>query len=124
MIAFDTNYLVRHIIQDDASQTRCVREVLNGEIARKQSILLLNLVLVETCWVLASCYGVERKAWMAILQALLDDKAFRFENRKTVEQALVRLRKGKADFADYMISESASEHGCRLETFDRNLGRG
>jgi|GEM_PF-1855749 len=29
MVAFDTNYLVRHIVQDDVSQARKVQEILN-----------------------------------------------------------------------------------------------
>lgn len=121
MVAFDTNYLVRHLVQDDEAQTRTVGQVLAGELAKHLQVLLLDLVIVETCWVLKSCYGFDRKAWIEVLGELLDDTAFAFEDEARLRSAIKRFKRGKADFSDYLIDESARSHRCRLESFDKHL---
>ena len=121
MIAFDTNYLVRHIVQDDARQCRTVATTLKNEVESDSPILILDMVLMETCWVLENVYEFDRDALGEVLESLLEDSAFCFENSQRLRSVLKQFCNGKADFADYMISSKAHAEGFELKSFDKQL---
>lgn len=121
MIAFDTNYLVRHIVQDDEKQCSIVASVLASEAKEERSIRILDLVLLETSWVLQAVYGFDRKAWVQIIEELLGDSAFSFDDPVRLRATIKMYRKGKADFADYLIIGTARSEALELRTFDKKL---
>ena len=121
MIAFDTNYLVRHIVQDHEEQCSIVAAVLETESRKDRSIRIFDLVLMETSWVLESVYGFERRAWVQVLEDLLADSAFSFDDPARLRTIIKLYRKGKADFADYLIARTARSEALELRTFDKNL---
>lgn len=124
MVAFDTNHLLRHLLEDDESQTRRVREILNGEFTKKRRVMLLDLVLAETAWALKTVYDFDRCALTEVMREVVADKAFCFENTSRLEAAISRHEKGRADFPDYLIDETAKSYHRRLETFDKKLIKG
>jgi predicted nucleic-acid-binding protein len=121
MIAFDTNHLLRHILQDDAKQCAHVAKLLKTQGAGGGKIHLLDLVLMETCWVLQSVYELDREGWCGVLAALLSDAAFGFDDSPRLREALTHYREGAAEFDDYLILTHAQAIGAKLETFDRKL---
>ena len=121
MVAFDTNYLIRHILQDDPKQNEIVNKLVNQYIADGKQIRILNLVLMETCWVLMSYYKINKKEWIEIIENLLDDPIFLFENNIMIRKAIELYQKGKADFDDYLILATAQTYDCQLKTFDKKL---
>lgn len=121
MIAFDTNYLLRHILQDDAKQSKHVSALLAEQIALGKQVLILDLVIMETCWVLTKVYEFDTAAWSHVLESLLSDAAFSFEDSAKLRRALEFYKSGKADFNDYLILSQAESQGARLETFDKKL---
>ncbi|MDE0767659.1 MAG: hypothetical protein OSB19_04650 [Opitutaceae bacterium] len=121
MIAFDTNYLVRHIVQDDEEQCSIVASVLASEAQGERAIRILDLVMLETSWVLQAVYGFDRKAWVQIIEELLEDSAFSFDDPVRLRAIIKKYRKGKADFADYLIVETARSEALELKTFDKKL---
>ncbi len=121
MIAFDTNYLVRHIVQDDEEQCKIVASVLASESQEERAIRILDLVLLETSWVLQAVYGFDRKAWAQVLEELLEDSAFSFDDPVRLRAIIKLYRKGKADFADYLIVGTARSEALELRTFDKKL---
>jgi predicted nucleic-acid-binding protein len=121
VIAFDTNYLVRHIVQDDEAQCKIVASILEKEVQGDRSIRILDLVLLETAWVLREVYEFDRSALAEIIEELLEDSAFSFDNPTRLRSALKLFQKGKADFADYLILASARSEELELKTFDKHL---
>ena len=121
MIAFDTNYLVRHIVQDDEEQCGIVASALARETQEERAIRILDLVLLETSWVLQAVYGFDRKAWVQIIEELLEDSAFSFDDPVRLRAIIKMYRKGKADFADYLIAGTARYEALELRTFDKKL---
>lgn len=117
MIAFDTNYLVRHIVQDDEEQCEIVASILERETLEDRSIRILDLVLLETSWVLQAVYGLDREAWAEIVEELLDDSAFSFDDPTRLRAVIKRYREGHADFADYLILGTARSETLELKTF-------
>lgn len=121
MIAFDTNHLLRHVLDDDPKQCKRVRSLIDAVNEANQQICLLDLVIMETCWVLQSVMGFDRDGWSHVLEQLLLDPAFRFDDAGRLWKALDRYRAGKADFDDYLILGQAEAMGATLETFDKKL---
>jgi predicted nucleic-acid-binding protein len=61
MISFDTNALVRLLIEDDENQAKIVRAAVAISESNSRPILILLEVLIETVWVLESVYDCNRK---------------------------------------------------------------
>ncbi|MDP0500022.1 MAG: type II toxin-antitoxin system VapC family toxin [Verrucomicrobiota bacterium JB022] len=123
MIAFDTNYLVRFLTQDDPEQSAVVTTTIQAEIEADRQIRIYDLVLLETCWVLSSVYQISKAQWLMILENLLDDALFVFDDAARLRLALERYRQGKADFGDYLIWARAKTEKHTLLTFDKKLKR-
>ena len=121
MIAFDTNHLLRHVLQDDPKQCAQVASFMESAEAADQQIHLLDLVLMEACWVLQSGMGFDREGWSHILDNLLQDPIFSYDDSSRLWKTLERYRNGKADFDDYLILGHAESIGAKLQTFDKKL---
>ena len=124
MIAFDTNLLLRLLLNDQAQQAKQAAELLQRAVAAGERVLLPNIVLCEMEWVLESVYGLARTHILRTLRRILAADEFEFENRAAVSAAIQGYAAGKADFSDYLIGESASSAGASVTyTFDRELAR-
>lgn len=118
MIAFDTNVLLRYLLQGDPKQSKRAEALVNGT----QRVLVSDIVLTETIWTLTGKrYGADKEAVCRVVRGLLSDNAFQFEDIQVVWTALCAFEKsatvrGKAlDFADSLIVAKAHavlhEHG-------------
>ncbi|WP_024537207.1 PIN domain-containing protein [Comamonas badia] len=124
MIGFDTNVLVRLLVNDDTAQAQAVRELLEPINDTPEAVLLSDLVIVETLWVLKGRYGQDRAALAGVVDLLLSVKTFAFEDRPTLEQAVTAFRSGKAGFADCLIAVRNRRLGCEhTVSFDKALAR-
>jgi len=114
MIAVDTNVVVRLLVLDDPEQSAQARDLFAAE-----QIFIPNTVVLETAWVLAYSYELDRDAIAAGLRRL-----FGLPNvhlRDAAEMALALEWYGCGlDFADALhLVQSA--HCARLLTFDRRF---
>ena len=122
MITFDTNLLVRLLVEDDPLQAEKARGALRAAIEQGQRCLVTIPALCELLWVLRRAYKVPRTELAEVVQNFLDDDRYEVENRSSVAQSLDRFRAGKGDFADYLIGIRGQAHGSTLVlTFDRGL---
>ena len=81
------------------------------------------VVLMETVWVLASCYNIGRSGLVKVLRHLLGNEAFDLEARKECFRALDWFEEGKADFSDCVMLAGCAQRKLTLYTFDKRLGR-
>lgn len=122
MIGLDTNALLRLLTDDDATQAALVRKRLAALDAMPESVLLNNVVLVETLWTLRKAYGFERSELQSLLEQLLSASTFCFENRQVVTQAAKLFQSSAADFSDCLIAAQNSALGCAATvTFDKAM---
>ena len=91
MKALDTNVLVRYLVQDDASQGRKAAEYIERAAASGDQILISNVVVCETVWVLDSAYGYTRQDIEGVIEKLLQTGAFRFEGKDMIFSRARRL---------------------------------
>ncbi len=123
MIAVDTNLLVRHLTQDDPAQTAKVARLWAEAAKEGELILLTDIVLCETAWVLTRLYGVKRTDLAAAFEQVLADAQFAFQHRPELQAAVKASRSGKGHFADHLIAALARSAGCRTTyTFEKGLG--
>lgn len=114
MIAIDTNILLRYLLQDEENQSKKAASLIKGALP----VLVTDIVLVETVWVLAGKrYKLDREALAGVIVALFKEPNIVFEDGQTVWRALSDFRKahpvkvnGKkksADFPDALIVNKA-----------------
>lgn len=122
MIAVDTNVLVRLIVADDPKQAALAQSLIEEAIGEGTTCYVSTPVLCELEWVLVSRYQVPRTEIAAVLQRLLDNSVFTFEDRNVLLQALAAYRHSRAGFADHLIGAKAQAFGATTTwTFDRAL---
>lgn len=114
MIAIDTNVLLRYLLQDDKAQSQKAASLVAGAVP----VLVTDVVLVETIWVLAGKrYRLDREAVAGVVSALFEEPNIIFEDGQTVWRALndykkarpvkVGSKKKSADFPDALIVNKA-----------------
>lgn len=124
MIGIDTNVLVRYLVRDDEPQFEIARKLIHDAIAVNQPVLVSLLVLLETEWVLRSCYRLAKAEIAAVFVNLLETREAVFEDEQVLEEALHSWKDANADFADCLIVARGRRLGCRsVATFDAKAGR-
>lgn len=122
MKGIDTNVLVRYLVKDDKKQADIAASFI-WEITEADELCFVNIiVLCELVWVLESAYGFHRNEIADVYDKILRTKQFEIESKDIVRHAVNEYKKGKADFADYIIGRINHLHGCDITvTFDRSL---
>lgn len=119
MKAWDSNFLLRHLLEDDAAQVAVVRRELARAGAAGRAVFLPQIVLVEVAWYLRGL--LSRAAVLDTLQELLDDHRFACERAPAVEAA-IRDAREKGDFSDHLIGAAArAALAAPVQTFDKAL---
>ena len=122
MIAFDTNLVVRLMIEDDERQTKVARSILDNAVEQDEKVLVTDIVLSELEWVLDSAYRVPRLRLLAAIQRLAADNRFVFEDQERLTNALAHYQDGTGDLSDYLLGLKSREAGSSTTyTFDRAL---
>lgn len=124
MIALDSNYVLRLLLEDDASQLSRVRALVDAAIANDDLLYISDVVICEVVWVLSRARRVGREELVGVLGALLAAAHLHFASRDRIARAAAAFARGAGGFADYLIREHAREAGCDfVATFDRALLR-
>lgn len=113
MVGLDTNVLVRFLVRDDELQFARARRLIQQGAARRESVLISLLVLLETEWVLRSRYALAKSEIAAAFSALLETSELLFEDEASVEQALYSWKESTAQFADCLIGAHNWALECR-----------
>jgi predicted nucleic-acid-binding protein len=124
MKSFDTNVVVRLLVEDDPPQCeraeRAFREALAGG-----GVFLSAIVLVEVAWVLRVACKQDRATIATALRKLVDTAGLVVEHDALVRRAILEYEMGPADFFDYVIRESSRERSALpVLTFDERFARG
>lgn len=119
MIAFDTNVIVRYIMQDDPGQAAIATQLIESLSDDQPGFITLVSVL-ELVWVLGSCYELTRVEIARALEVLLSSKQLVLDRSAEIVRALRIYAAGTPDFADCLIERIANSVGCeRVCTFDK-----
>ena len=118
MKAWDTNFLVRHLTEDNSDQLRVVRKELAKSERAGTFVWISSVVVVETAWVLKA-YGLEKSEVLDVLTRLCEDARFQFEAGNDLTTAIDRCRKA-GDLPEHLAALSAiRSKKAKTQTFDR-----
>lgn len=124
MIGLDTNVLVRYLVQDDPVQSRKASQLITRECTREEPGFINRIVLCELVWVLESAYGYSKDTIAGVVEKVLRTTQFQIEDVQAAWTAFRLYQKGKADFADCLLSAVNRNHGCkRTVTLDQRAGK-
>lgn len=124
MKGLDTNVLVRYLTQDDRVQSRKANALIAEAVDRGEQCPINVIVLCELVWVLREAYHLDKPTVATTLEKVLDTAQLVVEQADLARRALDDYRRGRGDFADYLIGWRNRQAGCSdTATFDRALGR-
>lgn len=124
MIALDTNVIVRFLVRDNERQAQIVYARFKKAESSRESFFVPLLVVLETVWVLESCYDKSRQEILDSLDALTMMPILEFERDQVIQNLLNEGRRSNADLSDLLISLAAQSSGCSGGiTFDRKASK-
>ncbi len=123
MKAFDTNVVVRLVVEDDPAQCERAGNAFRRALSEGGAFLSAT-VLIELAWVLRIAYKQDRAAITTALRRLVSTAGVTVEREAIVHRAIDAFEAGPADFSDYFILESSREaNALPVITFDERFAR-
>jgi predicted nucleic acid-binding protein len=121
VIAFiDTKVIVRHLTGDPPEMATRATAFLTSE----SEILLADLVLAETVYVLESFYKAPREQIAAAMRSLLATPSVMTVDPAVLLRALEVYERDRLDFAEaYLVACAESTGVNRIASFDRSIDR-
>lgn len=124
MSGLDTNVLTRWLVDDDAAQTDCVRQLFESARNAQSMLFIPTTVMLELEWVLRSRYRYDKSAVMQAFNALLETQELEFQGEAALERALHRYRQSAAEFADCLhAGQCGAAERLPFLTFDEKAAR-
>jgi predicted nucleic-acid-binding protein len=122
MLVLDTNVLVRIFAADDEDQTHRAIRLVESAGKKGEALLVPDLVLAETLWVLGSVRRLSRADLAAVAFSLLGDGRFHFENKERLVEAVGLYSEQAVDFTEAYAAATALELKARgVASFDQDL---
>lgn len=123
MIGLDTNVLVRYLAQDDPAQTPRATELIESLTAEAPGFIS-QVVLVETVWVLESCYAADAARIAEVVETLLHVETLVVDEADIAWRGLRQFKQAGGDFADALVAALARRAGCEtVYSFDRGAAK-
>ncbi len=121
MSAFvDTNVLVRHLIGDPPKMAARATAYLQ----RESELLVADLIIAETIYVLESFYEVARPEICEAMRALIVMKSVSVVDAPLLLRAVEIYEFDRLDFAEaYLIASAESTGVMKVASFDRSIDR-
>jgi predicted nucleic acid-binding protein len=116
----DTNVLVRHLTGDPADMAEAATEYLRTEV----ELLLTDVVVAETVYVLESFYEAPRDQVAQALRSLIAFGSVVCVDPSLLLRAVEVYETERIDFAEaYLVACAESTGIARVASFDRSLDR-
>ena len=121
MSAFvDTNVLVRHLVGDPPAMAARATAYLEAET----ELLVADLVIAETIYVLESFYEVDRQAIATSMRSLLALNAVVVVDAALLLRSIEIYEHDRLDFAEAYLVASAESSGVNsVASFDQSIDR-
>jgi predicted nucleic-acid-binding protein len=116
MVLFDTNAILRYILQDHEEMADRVEKRLTEELCH-----IPVEVVAEVVYVLSGVYRVERKTIARTLNDLAETDNIRMAEKNVIHHALDIFASSKLDFVDCLMVGYAKEKHYTVFTFDKKL---
>lgn len=117
----DTNVVLRHVLNDDPTQTAEVQSVFDALRSGEKAALLLESVLAECVYVLLHYYEVPKEEVVEKLDGILRYPGIVNRDKHDLREALKLFGEHALDFVDCILVAKARIGELELVTFDEKL---
>ena len=116
----DTNVLVRHLVGDPPDMARRATALLKSE----EHLLVADLIVAETVYVLESFYEVERPQISMAIRSLLAMESVSVVDQPLLLRAIEVYEGDRLDFAEaYLVACAESTSIGKIASFDQSIDR-
>jgi len=124
MRAFDTNAVLRFLVNDDDKQSPLVYKILLDAQKRDERIFIPQSVILETIWVLGSYYKYTRNEILTALDNLIAMPTLEIEAQERIAALCRTALDSTIELDDLLIGLTAHDYGCETTlTFDRHAAK-
>ncbi len=117
----DTNVIVRFLTGDHPAHSPRSRNLFARAAAGDVTLVVTDLAMAETAWVLQSFYSLDRNAITAALKDLIDSAGIEVENEATLLSALRNFAQTDVNFVDAYHAAVAAGESIAIASFDRDF---
>ncbi len=122
-ILIDTNIIIRFLIGDHEEHliesTRIFKEIESG----KMEVEILDVVLMDTLFVLTKFYGLPKAEVVIDLKAILAMQGVINNNKVILFDTLSLFADSNVDFVDALICTKSKLQGYDWLSFDRDISK-
>ena len=122
-IIFDTNAILRFILNDIPSQHRKVVDIVKRAKLKQLEIIIPEIVVFETIFTLKSYYEYDRLTILNVLESLLTSDYLLIESRLVFIETLKLYKEFNISFVDAFLMAKSKILGVKLFTFDEKLNK-
>lgn len=119
----DANVLLRFLTGEPPELADRAQRFFESAERREISVLVHQIAVAETVWVLESFYDCSKQQIAEALLPLLEGRALSVEDKRITLASLETMVAENVDFADALIACTAHARGEVVASFDRDFGK-
>jgi len=120
-LLLDTNVIVRFLTGDHPAHSPRSRSLFARAAAGDVTLIVTDLALAETVWVLRSFYNLDRYAIAAALKDLIESAGIEVQGKARVLSALRNFAQTDVNFVDAYHAATAAAESIAIASFDRDF---
>jgi uncharacterized protein len=120
-LLLDTNVIVRFLTGDHPAHSPRSRNLFARAAAGDVTLVVTDLALAETVWVLQSFYKLDRGAIAAPLKDLIESAGIEVGNKARLLSALRNFAQTDVNFEDAYHAAMAAAESIEIASFDRDF---
>ena len=120
-LLLDTNVIVRFLTGDHPAHSPRCRSLFVRAAAGDVTLVVTDLALAETVWVLHSFYKLDRGAIVAALKDLIESAGIEVQNKARLLSALRSFAQTDVNFVDAYHAAIAAAESIAIASFDRDF---
>jgi predicted nucleic acid-binding protein len=120
-LLLDTNVIVRFLTGDHPAHSPRSRSLFALAAAGDVTLIVTDLALAETVWVLQSFYNLDRSAIAVALKDLIESAGIEVQGKARVLSALRNFAQTDVNFVDAYHAAIAAAESIAIASFDRDF---
>ena len=120
-LLLDTNVIIRFLTGDHPTHSPRSRNLFVGAAKGDVTLVLTDLALAETAWVLESFYSLDRAEITAALKGIVESTGIEVQDKRILLSALQNFAETNVNFVDAYHAAVASAKSIGIVSFDRDF---
>ena len=120
-LLLDTNVIIRFLTGDHPTHSPRSRNLFARAAAGELTLVLSDLALAETAWVLESFYSLDRAEIAAALKGVVESTGIEVQDKRILLSTLRNFAQTDVNFVDAYHAAVASAESIAIVSFDRDF---